>query len=58
MNIMLLNCFIYIEKSLKVFLDTLLELNEVDMDFSDDEIRDEVLNMMFAVCWFLCIIET
>jgi len=44
----LINC--YIEKRLKVFLDTLLELNEIGANFSDDELRDEVVTMMIGVC--------
>lgn len=37
------------EKRLKVFLDTLLELNEAGANFSDEEIRDEVVTMMIGV---------
>lgn len=44
----LLNYF-YSEKRLKVFLDTLLELNEAGANFSDEEIRDEVVTMMIGV---------
>lgn len=40
---------IILEKRLKVFLDTLLELNEAGANFSDDEIRDEVVTMMIGV---------
>ncbi|VVC43515.1 Cytochrome P450, E-class, group I,Cytochrome P450,Cytochrome P450, conserved site [Cinara cedri] len=36
------------EKRLKVFLDTLLELNETGANFSDAEIRDEVVTMMIG----------
>jgi len=32
-----------------VFLDTLLELNEAGANFSDEEIRDEVVTMMIGV---------
>ncbi|XP_050423133.1 cytochrome P450 4C1-like [Adelges cooleyi] len=36
------------KKRLKVFLDTLLELNEAGANFSNDEIRDEVVTMMIG----------
>jgi len=39
----------YLEKRLKVFLDTLLELNDAGANFSHDEIRDEVVTMMIGV---------
>jgi len=38
-----------VEKRLKVFLDTLLELNDAGANFTDDEIRDEVVTMMIGV---------
>jgi len=38
-----------LEKRLKVFLDTLLELNDAGANFSHDEIRDEVVTMMIGV---------
>lgn len=42
--------FYYIsETRLKVFLDTLLELNEAGANFSDEELRDEVVTMMIGV---------
>lgn len=42
--------FYYItENRLKVFLDTLLELNEAGANFSDEELRDEVVTMMIGV---------
>lgn len=49
-----LTCFIVyfyyiLEKRLKVFLDTLLELNEAGANFSDEELRDEVVTMMIGV---------
>lgn len=51
---MLLVLFYYfyysIEKRLKVFLDTLLELNDAGANFTLDEIRDEVVTMMIGVC--------
>jgi len=37
------------EKRLKVFLDTLLDLNEAGANFSDEELRDEVVTMMIGV---------
>jgi len=37
------------ENRLKVFLDTLLELNEAGANFSDEELRDEVVTMMIGV---------
>ncbi|CAH1715441.1 unnamed protein product [Aphis gossypii] len=36
------------EKPLKVFLDTLFDLNEGGENFSDEEIRDEVVTMMMS----------
>ncbi|KAF0760019.1 Uncharacterized protein FWK35_00004731, partial [Aphis craccivora] len=36
------------KKPLKVFLDTLLDLNEAGANFSDDDIRDEVVTMMIG----------
>ncbi|KAF0752653.1 cytochrome P450 4C1-like isoform X1, partial [Aphis craccivora] len=36
------------KKRLKVFLDTLLDLNEAGANFSDDDIRDEVMTMMLS----------
>ncbi|XP_050538613.1 cytochrome P450 4C1-like [Daktulosphaira vitifoliae] len=36
------------KKRLKVFLDTLLELNEAGANFSNEEIRDEVVTMMIG----------
>ncbi|XP_022166734.1 cytochrome P450 4C1-like isoform X2 [Myzus persicae] len=36
------------KKHSKVFLDTLFELNEVGANFSDDDIRDEVVTMMIG----------
>jgi cytochrome P450 family 4 len=39
----------YIEKYSKVFLDKLLELNEAGANFSDEELREEVVTMMSAV---------
>ncbi|XP_050054619.1 cytochrome P450 4C1-like isoform X2 [Aphis gossypii] len=36
------------ERRLKVFLDTLLDLNEASANFSDEEIRDEVVTMMIG----------
>ncbi|CAH1715439.1 unnamed protein product [Aphis gossypii] len=36
------------EKPLKVFLDTLFDLNEAGENFSDEEIRDEVVTMMMT----------
>lgn len=36
------------KKRLKVFLDTLLELNDAGANFSHDEIRDEVVTMMIG----------
>jgi len=41
-------CYI-LEKRLKVFLDTLLDLNEAGANFSDEELRDEVVTMMIGV---------
>lgn len=38
-----------LEKRLKVFLDTLLDLNEAGANFSDEELRDEVVTMMIGV---------
>lgn len=38
-----------IEKRLKVFLDTLLDLNDAGANFTNDEIRDEVVTMMIGV---------
>ncbi|XP_022166735.1 cytochrome P450 4C1-like [Myzus persicae] len=35
-------------KKLKVFLDTLFELNEAGANFSDDDIKDEVVTMMIG----------
>jgi len=32
-----------------VFLDTLFDLNEAGINFSDEEIRDEVVTMMMSV---------
>lgn len=32
-----------------MFLDTLLELNEAGANFTDDELRDEVVTMMIGV---------
>jgi len=32
-----------------VFLDTLLDLNEAGANFSDEELRDEVVTMMIGV---------
>jgi len=32
-----------------VFLDKLLDLNEAGANFSDDDIRDEVVTMMIGV---------
>lgn len=40
---------LFLEKRLKVFLDTLLELNDAGANFSDEEIRDEVVTMMIGV---------
>lgn len=45
----LIYCLNYLEKHSKVFLDTLFELNEVGANFSDDDIRDEVVTMMIGV---------
>lgn len=42
--------YYFLEKRLKVFLDTLLELNDAGANFSFDEIRDEVVTMMIGVC--------
>lgn len=39
----------YLGKKLKVFLDTLFELNEAGANFSDDDIKDEVVTMMIGV---------
>ncbi|XP_001951034.3 cytochrome P450 4C1 [Acyrthosiphon pisum] len=36
------------KKRLKVFLDTLLDLNEAGANFSDEELRDEVVTMMIG----------
>ncbi|XP_026817199.1 cytochrome P450 4C1-like [Rhopalosiphum maidis] len=36
------------KKKLKVFLDTLFELNEAGANFSDDDIKDEVVTMMIG----------
>lgn len=35
------------------FLDLLLEMNEAGAEFSDDNIRDEVVTMMVGVCIFI-----
>lgn len=40
-------------KRRKVFLDTLLELNEAGAKFSDDELRDEVVTTIIGVSVFL-----
>lgn len=37
------------EKKLKVFLDILLELKDAGTNFSDDDLRDEVVTMMVGV---------
>jgi len=39
----------YLGNKLKVFLDTLFELNEAGANFSDDDIKDEVVTMMIGV---------
>lgn len=44
-----LYCLYYLEKHSKVFLDTLFELNEARANFSNDDIRDEVVTMMIGV---------
>jgi len=46
----LIYCLYYfLEKRSKVFLDTLFELNEAGANFSNDDIRDEVVTMMIGV---------
>lgn len=37
------------EKKTKVFIDVLLELSDGGTDFSDDDIRDEVITMIIGV---------
>jgi len=44
-------CYLFAEN--KIFLDILLELNDAGSNFSDDDLRDEVVTMMIAVCSFL-----
>jgi len=46
------NC---LENQSKLFLDTLFELNNTGGNFSDSDIRDEVVTMMTAVniCYIL-----
>lgn len=48
--LLLLLLFFPIENNkFKTFIDALLEANENDPDFTDADIRDEVITMMFAV---------
>jgi cytochrome P450 family 4 len=42
----------YTEKHSKVFLDKLLALNEAGANFSNEELRDEVVTMMSAVIFY------
>ena len=46
------NC---LENQSKLFLDILFELNQTGGNFSDSDIRDEVLTMMTGVntCYFI-----
>lgn len=39
----------FLENKFKTFIDTLLEACENDPDFTNDDVRDEVITMMFAV---------
>lgn len=44
--------YFVLENRFKTFVDTLFEACENDPDFTDDDIRDEVITMMFAVTIF------
>lgn len=43
----------FLESKFKTFIDTLLEANKNDQDFTNADVRDEVITMMFAVKLFL-----
>jgi len=44
--------YVYAEKNVKMFLDLLLELSNADANFSDNDLKDEVITMMLAVSSF------
>lgn len=46
------------EKKLKVFLDILLELKDAGTNFSDDDLRDEVVTMMVGVRQYIYNIQS